>query len=117
MKTTTLCATAICTVFATAAHAQVRGEEVLPSADMLNRTWTPPTLNALAAKLMGTSDQVPAWASTHPDPASRELRARSMRRQKLEAFSVVSGTIMSAATSVKERRSRAVKVALRPATD
>ena len=27
--------------------------------------------NALDAKLMGTSDQVPAWASTHPDPASR----------------------------------------------
>ena len=27
--------------------------------------------NALDARLMGTSNQVPAWASTHPDPASR----------------------------------------------
>ena len=27
--------------------------------------------NALDARLMGTSDQVPAWASSHPDPASR----------------------------------------------
>ena len=27
--------------------------------------------NALDSRLMGTSDQVPAWASTHPDPASR----------------------------------------------
>lgn len=27
--------------------------------------------NALEARLMGTSSQVPAWASTHPDPASR----------------------------------------------
>jgi predicted Zn-dependent protease len=27
--------------------------------------------NALDARLMGTSSQVPAWASTHPDPASR----------------------------------------------
>ncbi len=27
--------------------------------------------NALDAKLMGTSEQVPEWASTHPDPASR----------------------------------------------
>lgn len=27
--------------------------------------------NALEARLKGTSDQVPAWASTHPDPASR----------------------------------------------
>ena len=27
--------------------------------------------NALDAQLMGTSNQVPAWASTHPDPASR----------------------------------------------
>ena len=27
--------------------------------------------NALEARLMGTSNQVPAWASTHPDPASR----------------------------------------------
>ena len=27
--------------------------------------------NALDAKLLGTSEQVPAWASTHPDPASR----------------------------------------------
>ena len=27
--------------------------------------------NALDSKLLGTSDQVPAWASTHPDPASR----------------------------------------------
>jgi predicted Zn-dependent protease len=27
--------------------------------------------NALDARLMGTSDSVPTWASTHPDPASR----------------------------------------------
>lgn len=27
--------------------------------------------NALDAQLMGTADRVPAWASTHPDPASR----------------------------------------------
>ena len=27
--------------------------------------------NALDARLMGTSDQVPEWASTHPDPALR----------------------------------------------
>lgn len=27
--------------------------------------------NALDARLMGSSTQVPAWASTHPDPASR----------------------------------------------
>lgn len=27
--------------------------------------------NALDARLMGTTNQVPAWASTHPDPASR----------------------------------------------
>ena len=27
--------------------------------------------NALDARLLGTSEQVPAWASTHPDPASR----------------------------------------------
>ena len=27
--------------------------------------------NALDSRLMGTSDQVPEWASTHPDPASR----------------------------------------------
>ncbi len=27
--------------------------------------------NALEARLMGSSNQVPAWASTHPDPASR----------------------------------------------
>jgi predicted Zn-dependent protease len=27
--------------------------------------------NALDARMMGTSDQVPAWASSHPDPASR----------------------------------------------
>lgn len=27
--------------------------------------------NALEARLMGSSTQVPAWASTHPDPASR----------------------------------------------
>ena len=27
--------------------------------------------NALDARLMGTTNQVPAWASTHPDPSSR----------------------------------------------
>lgn len=31
--------------------------------------------NALDARLMGTSNQVPAWASTHPDPASRVREA------------------------------------------
>ena len=34
--------------------------------------------NALDAKLMGTSDQVPAWASTHPDPASRVRTAAAL---------------------------------------
>jgi len=34
--------------------------------------------NALEARLMGTSNQVPAWASTHPDPASR-VRAALVR--------------------------------------
>jgi predicted Zn-dependent protease len=34
--------------------------------------------NALDARLMGTSNQVPAWASTHPDPASR-VRAAAVR--------------------------------------
>ena len=34
--------------------------------------------NALDARLMGTSNQVPAWASTHPDPASR-VRAALVR--------------------------------------
>ena len=34
--------------------------------------------NALDARLMGTSSQVPAWASTHPDPASR-VRAALVR--------------------------------------
>ena len=33
--------------------------------------------NALDARMMGTSDQVPAWASTHPDPASRVRSALS----------------------------------------
>ncbi len=33
--------------------------------------------NALDARLMGTSNQVPAWASTHPDPASRVRTALS----------------------------------------
>lgn len=27
--------------------------------------------NALEARLMGSTARVPAWASTHPDPASR----------------------------------------------
>lgn len=31
--------------------------------------------NALDAKIMGTSNQVPEWASTHPDPAGRYTRA------------------------------------------
>ncbi|WP_420810797.1 M48 family metalloprotease [Croceicoccus ponticola] len=31
--------------------------------------------NALDGRLMGTSNQVPEWASTHPDPASRVSRA------------------------------------------
>ncbi len=34
--------------------------------------------NALDAQLMGSSNQVPAWASTHPDPASR-VRAALVR--------------------------------------
>jgi predicted Zn-dependent protease len=34
--------------------------------------------NALDARLMGTNSQVPAWASTHPDPASR-VRAALVR--------------------------------------
>jgi len=34
--------------------------------------------NALDAQLMGTNSQVPAWASTHPDPASR-VRAALVR--------------------------------------
>ena len=34
--------------------------------------------NALDARLMGSSNQVPAWASTHPDPASR-VRAALVR--------------------------------------
>ena len=34
--------------------------------------------NALDAKLMGTSEQVPEWASTHPDPASRVRTAASL---------------------------------------
>lgn len=34
--------------------------------------------NALDAKLMGTSDQVAEWASTHPDPASRVRTAASL---------------------------------------
>lgn len=33
--------------------------------------------NALDARLMGSSNQVPAWASTHPDPASRVRAALS----------------------------------------
>ncbi|MCB2048778.1 MAG: M48 family metalloprotease [Novosphingobium sp.] len=33
--------------------------------------------NALEAQLRGTSNQVPEWASTHPDPASRVRDARS----------------------------------------
>ncbi|WP_296678813.1 M48 family metalloprotease [Novosphingobium sp.] len=33
--------------------------------------------NALDARLMGSSNQVPAWASTHPDPASRVRTALS----------------------------------------
>lgn len=31
--------------------------------------------NALDARMMGTSNQVPEWASTHPDPAGRYQRA------------------------------------------
>lgn len=31
--------------------------------------------NALEARLMGSNNQVPAWASTHPDPASRVREA------------------------------------------
>ncbi|MCC6829628.1 MAG: M48 family metalloprotease [Novosphingobium sp.] len=34
--------------------------------------------NALEARLMGTTGRVPAWASTHPDPASR-VRAALVR--------------------------------------
>ena len=34
--------------------------------------------NALDSRLMGTSDQVPEWASTHPDPASRVRTAAAL---------------------------------------
>ncbi|MBS0483557.1 MAG: M48 family metalloprotease [Proteobacteria bacterium] len=34
--------------------------------------------NALDARLMGTSDSVPTWASTHPDPASRVRAALTL---------------------------------------
>lgn len=34
--------------------------------------------NALDAKLMGTTERVPEWASTHPDPASRVRTALTM---------------------------------------
>ncbi len=34
--------------------------------------------NALDAKFLGTSDQVPEWASTHPDPASRVRTAANL---------------------------------------
>lgn len=34
--------------------------------------------NALDAKLLGTTDRVPEWASTHPDPASRVRTALTM---------------------------------------
>ena len=33
--------------------------------------------NALEAQLRGTSNRVPEWASTHPDPASRVQAAAS----------------------------------------
>ncbi len=34
--------------------------------------------NALDARMMGTSDQVPVWASSHPDPASRVRTTQAM---------------------------------------
>jgi predicted Zn-dependent protease len=34
--------------------------------------------NALDAQLMGSTDRVPAWASTHPDPASRVSAALAL---------------------------------------
>ena len=34
--------------------------------------------NALDARFLGTSDQVPEWASTHPDPASRVRTAANL---------------------------------------
>jgi predicted Zn-dependent protease len=34
--------------------------------------------NALDAQLLGTTDRVPAWASTHPDPASRVSAALAL---------------------------------------
>ena len=34
--------------------------------------------NALDAQLLGTTDRVPAWASTHPDPASRVAAALTL---------------------------------------
>ena len=34
--------------------------------------------NALDSKLLGTSEQVPEWASTHPDPASRVRTAAAL---------------------------------------
>ncbi len=42
--------------------------------------------NALEARLMGTTNQVPAWASTHPDPASR------VRAALAQAGATIGGT-------------------------
>ncbi|WP_066553130.1 M48 family metalloprotease [Croceicoccus bisphenolivorans] len=38
--------------------------------------------NALDAQMMGSSNQVPEWASTHPDPAGRYSRALSVAEGK-----------------------------------
>ncbi|HMP56653.1 MAG TPA: M48 family metalloprotease, partial [Novosphingobium sp.] len=51
--------------------------------------------NALDARLMGSTDRVPEWASTHPDPASRVraalTRAGSASTGKLDADRFLSG--------------------------
>lgn len=51
--------------------------------------------NALDARLMGSADRVPEWASTHPDPASRvraaQARAGSTSTGKLDAARFLAG--------------------------
>ena len=47
--------------------------------------------NALDAQIMGTRNQVPEWASTHPDPASRVARAITAAQGK-------AGTVTNQAT-------------------
>jgi hypothetical protein len=63
-----------CIAFAalsTNAQAQVRGEEELPSAAVLSRVWTPPKLDALAAKLAAQPDMTGVWTFIQPKGACR----------------------------------------------